>query len=359
MKICLVGNSLSHGGADKIQAEMSLMFRDLGYEVKHVIFIDDVSYPHFGEVLNLGAIRKNSGYKDLWARFRMLKNFFKQENFDAIIDIRTRHKSIQEYFFIKWLYKSPYIATIHNAYLPWYFTPNKRIGKIIFKEAKALITVSEELKKRIESEYGYENVQVIHNPQDIDRMQSLSEEFKPDEKRYILAVGRMDKDRVKQFDKLIELFARTNLKHRQYQLVLLGDGEDRPNLEKIARNLDAAVVFKGFVDNPYPYYANADFTVLCSKYEGFPNVLCESLACGTPVIAFDCPTGPSEIIKNGVNGLLVPNNSGRYLSEAIMRMVNEYGLREKCAAQAKNSVSRYNPEIIAKKWRNLLQTLNQ
>lgn len=354
MRICLVGNSLSHGGADKIQAEMSLMFHDMGYEVAHVIFIDAVTYDHAGEVLNLGKVRQSGSILDRWKRFRLLKKFLTDQAFDVIIDIRTRHKPLQEFLFVKWLYRVPYIITVHNARLEWYFTPDLRIGRKIFHNASAIVTVSEVLRLRIEETYGYAGVQVIHNPQNVEKFQNMAAPPKVFEKPFILAAGRMDPDNVKQFDRLIETFLASGLASR-YDLRLIGDGADRPRLEALSRNKN--VYFAGFVSNPYAYMAAARFTVLCSTYEGFPNVLCESLACGTPVVAFDCPTGPSEIILQETNGLLVADQEWEALRAAMIRMATEETLHAFCASNATASVSGYAPGIIGGKWRTLLQNI--
>lgn len=103
------------------------------------------------------------------------------------------------------------------------------------------------------------------------------------------------------------------------ELWLLGDGEERRALEQLARELrvESRVRFLGFRDNPYPFMAAADVFVLSSRWEGFGNVVVEALACGAPVVATDCPSGPGEILDHGRYGRLVPVGDAAALARGI------------------------------------------
>lgn len=120
----------------------------------------------------------------------------------------------------------------------------------------------------------------------------------------VVAAGRLTP--AKGFDLLLTAFARVAGARPDATLHLLGDGPERAALERQARDLGMAgrVVFEGFRDNPYPWFRHADLFVLPSRYEGFPNVVLEALALGTPVVAFACPGGSAVV--DGVNGWLVP-----------------------------------------------------
>lgn len=103
------------------------------------------------------------------------------------------------------------------------------------------------------------------------------------------------------------------------ELWILGEGEERPGLERLSRELGVSsrVTFLGFQSNPYPFLAAADVFVLSSRWEGFANVVVEALACGTPVVSTDCPYGPSEILAGGEFGRLVPVADAAGLSRAV------------------------------------------
>ena len=134
---------------------------------------------------------------------------------------------------------------------------------------------------------------------------------------YLLCVGRLEKQ--KAFHLAIEGFAILAEDFPTLKLKILGEGRLENELKLLAVNLNIQdrVDFVGYQKNMIPFYQNANATVLTSLYEGFPNVLVESITLGTPVIAFDCQSGPGEIIEEGVNGCLVKSRDIHALATAI------------------------------------------
>jgi len=132
----------------------------------------------------------------------------------------------------------------------------------------------------------------------------------------VLAAGRFTP--VKDYHTLVRAF---DLIHsqRDLRLVIIGDGEQRDAIEELIGDSDLGDVvdLPGFVDNPYSFMRAADVLALSSKWEGFGNVLVEAMACGTPVVSTDCPSGPSEILVNGKYGMLVPVEDEAALADAI------------------------------------------
>ena len=107
-------------------------------------------------------------------------------------------------------------------------------------------------------------------------------------------------------------------------MVILGEGEQRSELEELINSLDLKnnVKLLGFVDNPYAWMSHAAVFVLSSINEGFGNVIVEAMACGTPIVSTDCPSGPSEILEKGLWGDLVPPGNADLLAQAIINTVN-------------------------------------
>lgn len=134
----------------------------------------------------------------------------------------------------------------------------------------------------------------------------------------VVAVGRLA--RQKDYPTLLRAFAMLR-RQRVVRLAILGSGNDRVRgrLESLAENLGVAadVAFLGFIPNPWPYIARANLLVLSSLWEGLPTVLIEALACGTPVVSTDCPSGPAEILEGGRYGRLVPVGDAEALAAAM------------------------------------------
>lgn len=356
LKICLVGNSLSFGGADRIHAVLSGYFDAQGLEVHNVIFIDDVTYPFSGTLLNLGAMRKG-GPLDLLRRFRILQRYFEEHHFDYTIDFRNRLKPWQEWLFTRMLYKRPYVITVHSYRTDWYIPGGNGLASSIYKDAHGIVAVSREIEKRVREQYGYDRVTTLYNPLDIDAISALSEEPIGISGPFVLGAGRMVDDNNKQFDRLIGAYAASSLPARGIRLVLLGDGPQKPALEALAARLGIAdfVLFPGFTANPYAFMAKAECTLLTSRNEGLPNVITESLACGTPVVAFDCKSGPSELIEDRVNGLLVPDQDFAAFTRGLEEMTENSTLRQHCRAHARPSVERFRLGNIGRQWLDYLQ----
>lgn len=165
------------------------------------------------------------------------------------------------------------------------------------------------------------NVNVIHNPVfDQALQESAREELNhpwfQSNIEVVLGVGRLTSK--KDFPTLIRSFARLR-EVREARLVILGEGEERQDLEALSRELGVSddVDLPGFVDNPIKYMAQADVFVLSSTSEGFGNVVVEALASGVPVVSTCGDEGPGEILENGRYGKLVPSGNPEAMSEAI------------------------------------------
>ena len=138
----------------------------------------------------------------------------------------------------------------------------------------------------------------------------------------VLSVGRLTSQ--KDFRTLIHAFKQV-LEKKNCNLIILGEGELRPELEKLIKSLglENNIQLLGFVDNPYAWMSHADLFVLSSIREGFGNVIVEAMACGTPIVSTDCPSGPSEILEGGLWGELVPPYSADLLAKAIIKSLDD------------------------------------
>jgi glycosyltransferase involved in cell wall biosynthesis len=175
----------------------------------------------------------------------------------------------------------------------------------------------------------------------------------------LLAVGRLSGE--KQFGLLVDSFQSLASRHSGWDLVIIGEGPLRPALEAqvLAAGLEKCVFFPGRAGNVGEWYERADLFVLSSRFEGFPNTLVEAMAYGLPVVSFDCDTGPRDIIRHEVNGLLVPPGDVAGLTEALDQLMCDESLRQHFAARAVEVRERFSMVRIAGMWETFFKEVNK
>jgi glycosyltransferase involved in cell wall biosynthesis len=200
----------------------------------------------------------------------------------------------------------------------------------VFSQGDTLICVSAGVAADLAMILGKQrqDFHVLPNPVVTPELGALAQEpvnhpwFAEPHPPVVLGVGRLG--RIKNFPLLLRAFAQV-YRQREARLVILGEGKHRAQLASLAARLGIAEVvdLPGFVENPLAFMARAAVFVLSSRWEGFGNVLVEALACGTPAVATDCPSGPAEILQGGRIGPLVPIEDPAALSKAILeRLAN-------------------------------------
>lgn len=198
---------------------------------------------------------------------------------------------------------------------------------------------------------------IIYNPlTPIAREQkftNITEKVDGDNK-LLVAMGRLTYQ--KGFDILLSAFHKIAGKYTQWQLVILGEGELRSELEKQIDDLGLTnrVVLPGVIKNPFPFLKKSKIFVLSSRYEGFGNVIIEAMACGLPVISTDCPSGPREIINNQVDGILVPPEDVGALASSIENLILNPEKAAKLAKTASQTVERFKLQQIVENWEELI-----
>jgi glycosyltransferase involved in cell wall biosynthesis len=208
------------------------------------------------------------------------------------------------------------------------------------KAAKSAVQLYPELAGKLET---------IYNPIDLDEAASRAPEPVPDvdfDGIHVLAAGRLEKQ--KGFDYMIRAHRRLLDLGVPHRLIILGSGSQWQALQKLASELkvEDTVLMPGFVDNWYSWVARADAFALSSRYEGLCNVIIESLAVGTPVVSFDCPGGPSEILDGGEYGLLVEPGDVEGMALALKRLLESPSLREELAARGRKRAEAFSSRRI-------------
>ncbi len=354
-KIAIISSSLGVGGAERFAGVLSFILQDLGYEIHHIIVNDIVEYAHTGSVFNLGKffVKESSLVKKI-KKGMLLNRYLKEEKIEIIIDNRTRNLLVRE-LITHWIYgKRRIFYIVHSFHLDYYFPKSPFFAGIINTNVEKLICVSKSIENQIKKVYRFKNTTTIYNP--IAKNHIIEDATVVNFEKYILYFGRID-DKVKNFQLLLEGYLDSKIYEKGYNLVIMGDGPDVYLVDDLIRKLELTSVVHRipFQKNPFAYVKNARFTLLTSRFEGFPMSIIESLAIGTPVIAVDCNSGPAEIITNKHNGLIVENHNRKELAVAMVRFAEDEILYKYCKQNAKESVAHLSEEAIAKKWKSLLE----
>lgn len=170
----------------------------------------------------------------------------------------------------------------------------------------------------------------------------------------IVSVGRLAQ--VKGFDMLLQAFSILHRSFPLWSLTIWGEGPERAALEKLREKLglERFVHLPGRTQTPFREMTEADLFVLSSRYEGFPMALLEAMACNLPVISFDCPSGPREMIQHDVDGILVPPEDVNALADAMGRLMDNATLRNQLTKNAGEVVQRFSMEKVMRRWDELL-----
>lgn len=180
---------------------------------------------------------------------------------------------------------------------------------------------------------------------EIEKLSSMS-------KKKLIAVGRLVYS--KGFDTLLPVWREVVKSYPDWQLEIVGDGEDAAKLKALAieLNISENVIFFGHTNNVQERYLDASGFILSSRYEGFCLVMIEAMAHGLPCISFDCESGPNEVIEDGVNGYLVEDQNSKELEDKIKQYIALTEIeKQKMSHNAKETSLRYSPEIILERWK--------
>jgi glycosyltransferase involved in cell wall biosynthesis len=181
----------------------------------------------------------------------------------------------------------------------------------------------------------------------------------PLDRPVVLAAGRLM--RVKGFDRLVAAFAQVARAHPDWQLRICGGGDERAALRRQIAELGigANVQLAGPVSDLEREMDEASMFVLSSRAEGLPMVMLEAMGKGLPVVSFNCPTGPREIIDDGVDGVLVKNGDVDALAAAMIALIEDEGERRRLAAAGREKARQYGMEAVGGRWRALMAELTE
>ena len=373
-KVAIFIYSLGGGGAEKAALGLYEGLK-ADYEMFFVTVSPVTAYDTKG--LNVTVLGENdhktSKLKKLFTTLKLFVAFIKfcrQNKITAVVSFLSRPNIIAAMakLFCKNL---NVIATEHSTISKYYddgFASKAFLFflKTAYMLADKVVAVSKGIKDDLVQNIGVsdEKVEIVHNPLDIDTIALMSKEKLENrgDGFVFVTAGRLTES--KNYPFLFEAFKTLPDFCR---LWILGDGELKSELRFLAveSGIHERVKFFGFCQNPYKYFAAADCFVSASKLEGLPTVLLEAMACGLPIVATDCHSGPREIlggddemlfsgIEKAEHGILVSLDTPIYLSLGMQKIIDEDATRERYKESAKDGLKEFLPEVSISKYRNLI-----
>tara|TARA_B100000902_G_scaffold80338_1_gene84998 strand:- start:403 stop:1515 length:1113 start_codon:yes stop_codon:yes gene_type:complete len=365
--IIIVVSAMNLGGAQRVVSILCNHWLDNGHKVTLISTFTGEKKDHYSvgkgaKLLTLKISPNFANNKILKLPFKViqLRKLIKKENPDIVISFLTRINTAATISTIG--LKTPLIiseriwtpfATL-NSNLFWFY-------RILFKKVLKTVVQTQKSMTWLKCHFPSLDVEVIPNPvlYPIPLQQGIivePQKFISRKRKLILACGRLHKS--KQFDLLIKSFMQIQKDFIDWDLAILGEGEEKERLEKLLHDMDckSRVFLPGAIGNMSEWYERADVFVLSSLVEGFPNALLEAMSYGLPCISFDCHTGPREIIQDGFDGILIdPDEKISGLKKALKEVLGDEVLREKIAKNALQVRSRYSVDCIMKRWDKILE----
>jgi glycosyltransferase involved in cell wall biosynthesis len=228
-------------------------------------------------------------------------------------------------------------------------TPWKQLRRALYPRADRIVVLSQEAKSYFPEAIG-RKIAILPNPIAIAPPGPAREKAG----KTAISVGRFVPE--KGFNLLLDAFARIAPRHPDWSLVIWGDGPLRAELDaqRARLGLEDRVQLPGRTADPFSELRAADLFVMSSRREGFPMALGEAMACGLPAVSFDCPSGPRQLIRPGIDGVLVPDGDVPALAEAMSVLMADDAERARLAERAPDVLDRFGTAKIMAEWESLI-----
>ena len=352
----LINDMTRSGGTERITATLANSFSSHGHHVTIISNLREYNQLHFNLDPYIKVIYIHSNYEKKGKRLSrlieylkaipLLKKNLRNNQFDFIIG-QSFPMNIILYFANE---KAKQIACEHTFYSYYSNKIIQAFRLFLYRKTSAVIVLNTVDYKCFKKHIS--NVRLIPNMNFITKSNQQSSL----NNKIIISAGRLNFH--KGFDLLIEAMSIVVTKHKDWILHIYGKGAYKEQLEKQIHtlHLEKNVILKGNSNNLTKAYLESSIYVLPSRFEGFGLVLIEAASFGLPIVSFDCPSGPSDILKDD-SGILVPNGDVKQLAESIIRMIENPQLRMQYARKGKNIVERYDEKNIYPLWDELFRSL--
>jgi len=358
IKIDILIGKMSGGGAERVVALLANHLDFLGYDVRIITFQGEDAYS-----LNKGVKRLRLHRHYLFrsvvfnGTINLFVHYLKKSNRP---DIMNSHIDILGYLTIPIakLFGLKIIVSEHNNHLAY----NNRAQKFLWDYLYPWTDVVTILT-RFDLEYfsrKNKRVEVMSNPCTFEVIQG--KESLADRKKEILLIGNLNRFLQKGFDNFMPVAARVLQRNPDWKIKIVGGGEYGLNmLQQFAKEAGVGnqLEFLGQRSDVQELLRKASIFVLPSRYEGLPMVLLEAMSQGTACVSYDCISGPADIITDGVDGILVPDQDRDALCERINYLIDNKDIRTKFHVNAPKALGKFSMETVGAKWDLLIRDIVQ
>ncbi|MBE9580402.1 MAG: glycosyltransferase family 4 protein [Proteobacteria bacterium] len=357
MKLTCFIYSLGPGGAERVMSILADAWASRGHKVTIVTYDEGrLSFFSLPPEVTVQKLRLSGGsmLKRIGNHFRRIPSFrrvIRETRPDIVISFMDRTNVLVLMAALG--LNVPLIVSERTnplRYSPGF--PYNYLRRCLYQKAMAVVVQSNGLAEWFKPMSN--RVAVIPNPVKACRD---NQNYQAGRTFTVVGAGRLSLE--KGFDLLLTAFSKVRKEHPEWNLVIYGDGPERPVLERQISelNLDGKVRLPGVTTDLTTHLRTAGCFVLSSRFEGFPNVLIEALACGCPVIATNCSDSIAEIVRYDWNGLLIPSEDTDSLANALKRIMEDVGLRRIFEANGPDSVRKFDIDSIAEHWEKLFQEI--
>lgn len=354
--VLLVIASLQGGGAERQMSDMANYWAARDWKVILATWSPlDIAdfYPLDARVLRMSLAAENDGatgesrIRVNLRRVARLRAFFKSARPDVVLSFMAESNLLAILAGLGLGLRVVVSERIHPAFHNEFPRAWRVMRRFLYARAGAVIAQTEDAARWLRRSC-HVAVTVIPNA-----LRALPEPF-GEKEALIVAVGRLA--RQKGFDVLLRAFARIAPDFEAWKLAIIGEGVERENLTRLRAELLLVdrVEFVGQSPNVVDWIARAGLVVQPSRFEGFPNVVLESMGMGAAVISADCPAGPADLIEDGVNGRLVPVEDVGTLAKVMAELMSRGAERARLGHAATDVRSRYGQPVVMGRWETCL-----
>lgn len=354
MRIDFVIGGLKAGGAERVVSVLANYFSDKNHTVRVITFNDPDDY-ELNPAINRIKFHKKGliRYTILRGFFSFLFFYFKKSNRPDVI---CSHIDLMGYATIipARLYGIKLTVSEHSNHQNEKITlPKRFLWNFLYRYPDAVTILTKFDLPFFENKN--KNVVVMPNPCSFEPIDDLTLE----REKIILAVGDLNRYYHKGFDNLIDVVTSIFKNNSEWHLKIVGDGKEGKKIleNQIKKNgIENRVTFTGFRKDVHEIMKESEIFVLSSKSEGLPMVLLEAMSQGMVCVSYDCISGPSEIITNNVDGILVKDQDKNEMINQLGNLVNNQQLRERIRSNTPKSLEKFSLEKVGSKWEELFNS---